>query len=309
MKIYLVCLVMGLSALFVDAHAAARDRSSHKDRKHHNEKHVKPSNTTTATEAIVVPDDGRPAIINLVKGSVRFVDGNGNGTLDPNEKGKIVFKVKNDGTGMAIGCKTRTKLDADAKDVKVEDVVLPMIPAGGVCEVEIPLTAGPDTQAKSFEVVYAVDETRGFGIEEQYIVVTTTAIPSPSLSLSNIEVSTSNGRSIQRKEPFVLSFNVSNTGAQEAKDAVVHITLPAGAALMEGEFHTKLGTLKPNMCVVLSYKVVMNVNYDGGDIPVKVNVTESSGRYGLSTTVNAKATTSAVSTRPTRNDSRVIPRR
>ena len=46
-----------------------------------------------------VQKEVKPAIIELVQGSVAFVDGNGNNAIDANEQCKIRFQVKNTGIG------------------------------------------------------------------------------------------------------------------------------------------------------------------------------------------------------------------
>ena len=51
-----------------------------------------------------------PAILDIVGGSVAFVDGNGNDAIDASEECRLCFSVRNSGQGDGTGCRVKVSV-------------------------------------------------------------------------------------------------------------------------------------------------------------------------------------------------------
>ncbi len=166
-----------------------------------------------------------PAIINIVNGSVHFVDTDGNGVLNAGEKGRVVFKVRNDGTGDGVGCRAVVTLTGTTDGITAQDKLLPTIPAGKEIEVDIPVSAGANTENGDFKVSFLVDEPNGFGsgkvtcdipVQQKFRAV---AIQPWSLKM----VDNSGDGKLEGNEAGNIVFTVSNDGKTVASGYKVRV--------------------------------------------------------------------------------------
>ncbi|MCQ2288521.1 MAG: NEW3 domain-containing protein [Muribaculaceae bacterium] len=113
-----------------------------------------------------------PAIINIVEGSAHFVDADGNGVLNASERGRIVFKVRNDGSGDGVGCRSVVSIEGATTGITAEGKVLPAIPAGKETELEIPVTAAENADNGNLKVTFYVYEPHGLGSDKATCTIT-----------------------------------------------------------------------------------------------------------------------------------------
>ena len=78
-------------------------------------------------------------MLDVVPGTLKFVDQDNNGVIDANEKCVIRFQVKNSGRGEGHACVVRTKCTGHTQGIAIADVHLPVIPVGKSVWVEIPI--------------------------------------------------------------------------------------------------------------------------------------------------------------------------
>ena len=76
------------------------------------------------TISVNIQKEVKPAILEIVEGSIRFVDPSGNNAIDANETCRILFAVKNTGVGDGYNCVARIKgiyynLDSSNKTAEV----------------------------------------------------------------------------------------------------------------------------------------------------------------------------------------------
>ena len=122
-----------------------------------------------------------PAILDIVGGSVAFVDGNGNDAIDASEECRLCFSVRNSGQGDGAGCRVKVSVSGSTAGVTVRDLSLPTIRAGETLPVELPVKAGPKTVDGQVTIRLEVTEANGFGTDPVEVTVATSAFVSPML--------------------------------------------------------------------------------------------------------------------------------
>lgn len=229
----------------------------------------------------------RPAILDIVPGSVAFVDGNGNDAVDAGETCAVRFSVRNSGKGDGTGCRVKTSVSGSSDGITVRDLVLPAIKAGEVLGVELPVKAGPKTVDGQLTIRLEVTEANGFGTDPVELTVATSAFVSPMLRIVDYSVtSSSGGTSLQKKVPFDLQLMLQNTDYGRADNVNVRLVLPEGIFLMDGKELTNFASIPGGESKFLVYQLIVTNNYAGENIPVKVLLTERFGKYSENRTID-----------------------
>ncbi|MCQ2323360.1 MAG: caspase family protein [Paludibacteraceae bacterium] len=228
-----------------------------------------------------------PAILDIVPGSVEFVDKSGNNAIDANETCYIRFQVRNTGKGDGIGCKVKISATGTANGVRYADKTLPTIAAGSTQTVEIPLTAGMGTLDGVANFRFEVTEPQGFGTDPGELSVATKAFVSPMLQIVDYSITSSTGSSqLQKKSPFDLQLMLQNTQYGKAENVKVQISLPEGVYLMDGEELMSFASIDGGSAKSLVYSLIVTNNYANTNIPVKVELKEKWGKYAENKTIN-----------------------
>lgn len=228
-----------------------------------------------------------PAILDIVPGSVEFVDNSGNNAIDANETCYIRFQVRNTGKGEGIGCKAKVSATGTISDIRYTDKNLPTITVGSTLIVEIPLVAGMNTQDGVANFRFEVTEPQGFGTDPGELSVATKAFVNPMLQIVDYSITSSTGSSqLQKKSPFDLQLMLQNTQYGKAEDVKVQITLPEGVYLMDGQELTNFATIDGGSAKSLVYSLIVTNNYANTNIPVKVELKEKWGKYAENKTIN-----------------------
>lgn len=89
-----------------------------------------------------------PPVLDIVQGSVQFIDENNNGVIDANEQCKIRFQVTNSGKGAGYACVAKISATGATQGIRLKDIALPVIPKGITQWVEIPISANPNPCSK-----------------------------------------------------------------------------------------------------------------------------------------------------------------
>ncbi len=228
----------------------------------------------------------KPAIINMVEGSVRFEDASGNNAIDANETCYISMKVRNDGKGDGLGCNARLKMTGNTSGITYRDISLPKIAVGAIQEVKIPITAGMNTQDGQVNAVFQVEEPNGFGTDEIQMTINTKAFVSPMLKIVDYAVTGASGSTLKKKEAFDLQLVLQNTQHGVADDVQVSVKFPENVFTLEGEQIRSYNTLKAGEAQSLEYQLIVNNNYASSTIPIQVNIREKHGKYAENRTIN-----------------------
>ena len=227
-----------------------------------------------------------PANLNIVPGSVEFVDNSGNNAIDANETCYIRFQVQNTGKGDGIGCKAKISATGTTGGIRYADKNLPTIAVGSTQTVEIPLTAGMSTQDGVANFRFEVTEPQGFGTDPGELSVATKAFVNPMLQIVDYSITSATGSSqLQKKSPFDLQLMLQNTQYGKAEDVKVQISLPEGVYLMDGQELTNFATIDGGSAKSLVYSLIVTNNYANTSIPVKVELKEKWGKYAEDKTI------------------------
>lgn len=239
----------------------------------------------------------KPAILNLVEGSVHFEDATANNAIDANETCYISFKVRNDGKGDGLGCKARLKMTGSTAGITYNDITLPAIPVGAEKEVKIPLTAGMNTQEGQVNATFFVEEPNGFGTDEIQMSINTKAFVSPMLKIVDYAVTGTGGGTLTKKKPFDLQLVLQNTEHGLAEDVTVSVKFPDNVFTIEGEEIKSYRTMKAGEAHSLEYQLIVNNNYTANTIPVQVSIREKHGKYAENKTINLELNQAFASTK------------
>lgn len=239
----------------------------------------------------------KPAVINLVEGSVRFEDATANNAIDANETCYIFMKVRNDGKGDGLGCKVRLRMTGSTTGITYSDISLPSISVGAEKDVRIPVTAGMNIQDGQVNAIFYVEEPNGFGTDEIQMTINTKAFVSPMLKIVDYAVTGSNGSTLEKKKPFDLQLVLQNTQHGVAEDVVVNVKFPDNVFAIEGDDSKSYHTMKGGEVHSLDYQLIVNNNYTASTIPVEVSIREKHGKYAENRTINLHLNQALASTK------------
>lgn len=228
-----------------------------------------------------------PANINIVPGSLQFVDYSGNNTIDANETCYIRMKVSNTGKGPGEGCKVRVKMTGATSALKCNDIPLKDIKPNEEISVDIPIAAGLNTKNGKVNLKVEVTEPQGFGSDPADIEVAVQSFIPPMLKIVDSSVTSSlGGTQLRKKEPFDLQLMLQNTNYGKAEDVQVTVTFPDEVFLLDGEKTTKFKELAGGKARSLVYSLNVSNNYSSTTIPIHVTIKEKYGRYFENKTIN-----------------------
>ena len=228
----------------------------------------------------------KPANLNIVSGSLEFVDKSGNNTIDANETCYIRFQIKNTGVGEGIGCKATIRAMGATEDLSFQNISLRTIPVGATQTIEFPIKSGMHTKDGSVTFVCEVTEPQGFGTDPAELTIPTKAFVSPYLQIVDYSITSSSGGTVlQKKVPFDLQLMLQNTQYGRAEDVTVNLYLPEGVYLMDGNEHSTFAEMEGGKAQSLVYSLAVANNYTATSIPVSVTVSEKYGKYAENKTI------------------------
>lgn len=225
----------------------------------------------------------RPPILNLVAGSLRFIDQTGNQAIDADETCKIVFKVSNTGKGTGHGCVARVR--TMARGITVADRKLPAIAAGQTLSVEVPVTASTSLADGKADFNISVYEPNGFGCDPTTLTVATNAFVAPYLQITDYAVNSAGGTTITKRVPFDMQLLLQNVRHGNADGVKVTVKVPENVFVTEGETELSIASMPGGSQRLLNYSLIVNNNYTQTTIPVRIDIEEKYGRYAESKTV------------------------
>lgn len=228
----------------------------------------------------------KPAILNIVPNSIRFVDATGNNAIDANEQCKIVFQLRNDGMGDGIGCIAKATLTGTTAAVQTRNITLPQIKVGETVSVEIPISAGMNTQDGTVDITFSVDEPNGFGTDQMQMAVNTKAFVAPLLQVVDYAVTGDGASTLEKRKPFNLQLILQNTRYGKAENVQVEVIVPEGVFMLAGEPAITFGSMNAGAAKSMEYQLIANQGYAQATIPIQVKVKEKYGKYAESKTIN-----------------------
>ena len=231
------------------------------------------------TISVNIQKEVKPAILEIVEGSVRFVDPSGNNAIDANETCRILFAVKNTGVGDGYNCVARIKGIGSTTGVSFTDKKLSTIKVGSVMNIELPIVASMNTVDGNVNFMISVDEPMGFGTGDVELAVNTRQFVSPLLQVVDYTITSVGGSVLEKKQPFDLQLLLQNVKPGLAENVDVKISYPQGVFLLGGNEQEKFSTIAAGETKSLEYSFIVNQNYTQNEIPIDVKITERYGKY------------------------------
>ena len=231
------------------------------------------------TISVNIQKEVKPAILEIVEGSVRFVDPSGNNAIDANETCRILFAVKNTGVGDGYNCVARIKGVGSTIGVTFADKKLSIIRKGTVMDIELPISASMNTVDGNVNFMISVDEPMGFGTGDFELAVQTRQFMAPLLQVVDYTITGVGGSVLEKKQPFDLQLLLQNVKPGLAENVDVKISYPQGVFLLGGNEQEKFNTITAGETKSLEYSFIVNQNYTQNEIPIDVEITEKYGKY------------------------------
>lgn len=220
-----------------------------------------------------------PPVLDIVPGSVKFIDADNNNVVDANEACKIQFTIVNSGRGDGYGCVARVSAEGTTQGIQVKDVHLPVLPKGQKYMVEVPITANQYTVTGEIALDIYVDEPNGFGTEHIASTIGTHKLKTPFVNVVSYKVLGSASGTLERRKPFNLQVVVQNTDQGEAQNVKVGITVPDNVNRIGGESeYVTIASLKAGESRLLEYELI--VNQEAAEkMDIQIALSEKQGKY------------------------------
>jgi hypothetical protein len=231
----------------------------------------------------------KPPILNIVDGSVRFIDPGGNNIIDAGEDCKLVFSIENTGLGDGMGLTLKVTASGSAQGLLFSPSRnLEALKVGKKIDVEIPVTANLNTVDGSVTFAFKVDEPNGFGADEKVIEVRTLKFVSPLVEVVDYTVTGGRGGNLVKKVPFDLQILVQNTQYGKAEGVAVGINLPSNVLVLSGNDRVSINELQPGEKQSIVYTLIVNDLFSGSSIPITIKVDEKHGKFAKDRSLDLK---------------------
>lgn len=226
-----------------------------------------------------------PAVLNVVPGTLQFVDQDNNNVIDANETCKIRFQVSNTGRGDGYGCVARTTATGNTQGISISDIQLPVIPAGAKQWVEIPITANAYTQTGEIALNIVVNEPNGFGTDPIRSTIHTHKLKTPLVKMTDHKLGSSSSGKLERLEIFKVQILIRNTGLGLAENVQIALNLPQNVVWAGGDAeHISLNSLKSGENKILEYELMANKNA-AENSNIQLEISEKQGLYAQNATI------------------------
>ncbi len=220
-----------------------------------------------------------PAVLNVVPGTLQFVDQDNNNVIDANESCKIRFQISNTGRGDGYGCVARTTVTGNAQGISISDIQLPVIPAGAKQWVEIPISSNAYTQTGEVALSIVVNEPNGFGTEQIKSTIGTSKLKTPYINVVSYKILGSNHGILEKRKPFTLQIIVQNTDQGTAHNVNINVELPQNVNRLSGDVaHLQIQSLKAGESRTCEYELIANQEA-AEKMDIKIALSEKQGRY------------------------------
>ena len=227
-----------------------------------------------------------PAVLDIVPNTLQFVDEDNNNVIDANEKCKIRFQIINSGRGDGYGCVARTTFSGNTQGISIQsDMRLPMISAGSMQWVEIPIVASALTQTGEIEVHIVVNEPNGFGTEKIKSTIGTHKLKTPFVNVVSYKVHGAASGTLERRRPFTLQVIVQNTDQGTAENVKVGMKLPANVMRTGGDIdNMSIASLQAGESRTLEYELI--ANQEAAEyMDIQIALSEKQGKYAENATI------------------------
>ena len=242
------------------------------------------SNISTPMD-FYIEEEVVPAVLNVVPGTLQFVDQDHNNVIDANEACKIRFQIINSGKGDGYGCVARTTFTGNTQGIAISDVQLPVIPAGAKQWVEIPISSNAYTQTGEVALSIIVNEPNGFGTEQIKSTIGTHKLKTPFVNVVSYKVHGAASGTLERRKQFILQVIVQNTDQGTAENVRVGMNLPANVMRTGGDMENiSIASLHAGESRTLEYELI--ANQEAAEMmDIQIALSEKQGKYAENATI------------------------
>ena len=216
---------------------------------------------------------------------VAFVEPNGNGFLDAEEKGKVKVSITNSGQGSAMGVFVKLVAETSNRDISAEtSKIIGEVPVGQTKTKKFSINASKSVSRMVNWFTVSATESYGFPPDPAQISFETFPFIPPRLELVDFGVSTPNdGNEIRPQTTTEVQARVQNRGQGPAEDVQFSINLPKGVYFTpDSKQDYSFSSLKPGEFkdLAFSFNTAKTV---GKTIDVSIGFTEESttGKFPL----------------------------
>ena len=236
------------------------------------------SNISTPMD-FYIEEEVVPAVLNVVPGTLQFVDQDHNNVIDANETCKIRFQISNTGRGDGYGCVARTTATGNTQGISISDVQLPVIPAGAKQWVEIPISSNAYTQTGEVALSIVVNEPNGFSTEQIKSTIGTHKLKTPFVNVVSYKVHGAASGTLERRKQFILQVIVQNTDQGTAENVRVGMNLPANVMRTGGDMENiSIASLHAGESRTLEYELIANQEA-AEKMDIQIALSEKQGKY------------------------------
>ena len=236
------------------------------------------SSLSSSSQKYPKGNKSQPPMLVLEEKSLSFEDHSNNNRIDADEQCNIVFKIKNNGKGVARNCEVRIRMSGSTKGITCKGIRLPAINPGKNYEAKIPITSNIDIQNGQINFAIEVFEPSGWGVAPFDLTVATKAYDPPLLQVVDYSVASNSGK-IRKMEPFTLRFNLQNTKFGDAKDVKVKLRMPENIFVMDGSSEIAYSLIKSGEVKPIQLTLAANNNYPTTNIPITIDIKEKYGKF------------------------------
>ena len=218
-----------------------------------------------------------PPVLSVVPGSVQFIDEDGNGVIDANERCKIRFQVTNSGRGDGYACVAKISGVGATQGLILQNVSPPVIPKGTTQWIEIPIQANASTVTGDVTLSMYVDEPNGYGTDQIKSTIGTHRLKTPMVNVASYKIVGDQSGVLERRKPFHLQIIVQNMDQGLAENVGVEIKLPKNMNRIGGDMENiTIPSLAANETRMFDYELITNQEA-AENLDVQVALSEKKG--------------------------------
>jgi hypothetical protein len=160
---------------------------------------------------------------------VAFVEPNGNGFLDAEEKGKVKVSITNSGQGSAMGVFVKLNAETSNQDISAEtSKIIGEVPSGQTKTAQFEINASKSVSRMVNQFTVSATESYGFPPYPVQITFETFPFIPPKLELVDFGISTPNeGNEIRPDTKTEVQARIQNRGQGPAENVTFSINLPS----------------------------------------------------------------------------------
>ena len=219
-----------------------------------------------------------PPMLQMVSGSLKFADANGNKFINANEQCAISMKICNVGKGDAFGCTAKIEGSGTTAGLSFGNQRLPIIHPNETIDVKFPIKASMETVSGNVQFVVQVLEPNGFGVDPAQITVATRKFEAPFVEIVSYKIVSSGGGKLLKKQPFRVQVLMQNTDIGLAKNVTMQFAVPTNMFLLDGEKYQTFASLAPNEQKMLEFEFQTNSGV-ADELDLEIKLSESYGKY------------------------------